>query len=636
MDGPSTGDRIGGRFILGAPLPDFGLGECFVATDPMRPDAPVQLAFLGPAVPGSACSRERFDAVIATLRPMSNPGILGVLGGLEDRGRLVAITERFEGRSLAHWLAGHRDAGTRPGHTTAQRLFDRVCSAVQVAHGIVPQAVLHRALSPRSVMVRRVGGGQHHVKVGDFGLAPFSLGARAGSIGAWWEYQAPEQHGGRWTDGPPADVFALAVMLVELLSSTPLPRPEGRETWWQFVKESRGAVLDRLVRLDATVPRGVWEVVAQALNPSPKERIASVQRLQRALREAWQAAGEWQTGAETEAEPPTPQGFTSAAVRGAVQGARPSVEAIEGWRSPERAQPAPTTSPTPSVAVQGVDPARAPGLVPPRVAPVFAPATVPMPAMNPMAAPLPDMPFMTPSEHTQALDLSAVSASAFTAPAVVDDIRATMQQPRYAAPRPLLDVDRGTEVMSAPLAASVAAEAFDDVPAPDPANATRAMDTSAAFVVRDLYARELHSDVVATMKPAPRTAPRPVAPMVTGHGAAGDPFAPGPAGDPSPPLAPPHEPTASGSMPPVDPTMAVSIDPSMLGAGGYGATLPVRGLASSVPHPPRSTFAPPPTSHAPPAPSGATLLGQPAWLVVTLGVLVAISVAAGAFLATRG
>ena len=89
-------------------------------------------------------------------------------------------------------------------------------------------------------------------------------------------------------------------------------------------------------------------------------------------------------------------------------------------------------------------------------------------------------------------------------------------------------------------------------------------------------------------------------------------------------------------MPPVDPTMAVSIDPSMLGAGGYGATLPVRGLASSVPHPPRPTFAPPPTSHAPPPPAGATLLGQPAWLVVTLGVLVAISVAAGAFLATRG
>jgi hypothetical protein len=620
----SRGQRIAQRFELESLLSDVGLGERRSEQDLQRSDSPAQVEFLSAPGASGASSREAFDALVARLRPVSNPGILGVLTGGEADGRLFVVTERLEGRSLANWLGGHAQAGTRPSLTVVQRIFDKVCNAVQFAHSVAPQPVVHRALTPRSIVLRRVGPGQHHVKVGDFGLAPFSPGATAGSIGAWWEYQAPEQHGGRWSDPPSADVFALAVVLVEMLSLTSLPRAEGRETWWQFIKESRGQVLDRLVSLRHDVPPGVWEVVAAAMRQSVRERTPSVQRLQRGLREAWQAAGEWQPTAGTEAEPPVPTSLGDAAslVRAAPGGAVRAATVIDGWQAAERRQagaPAPRPSAPEVLAPRPSAPDPMPGYAPSYPAAGAPAQTVPMAAMvMPSGGPVSESTEMIDlarhgaflqapadalvrQDSTMALDISSLDPQTYGARgALAAQPDASLFGESFDGASDL-DTGLGTQVLAQGFGGDTEPPPAYDDGARDPSNTTRAIDTAEAFAQLDAFARRKPPpEAMATLKapvrasrgfdPGPpradpsrdpdlratnqmqaRVRPATLAPsgFITPPSAlgdaSGDPFARDSfAGDPF--ASGSYPPPSSPSLPPVEPTMAVPIEAMMAGA----------------------------------------------------------------------
>ena len=708
----SRGQRIAQRFELDSLLPDVGLGECWSAHDHQRPDSPAQVEFLCAPSPSGAATREAFDALVARLRPVSNPGILGVIAGGEANGQLYVVTERLEGRSLANWLGGHRQAGTRPGLTVVQRLFDKVCNAVQFAHAVAPQPVVHRALTPRSILLRRVSPGQHHVKVGDFGLAPFSPGASAGSIGAWWEYQAPEQHGGRWNEPPTADVFALAVILVEMLSLNALPRPEGRETWWQYIKESRAPALDRLVTLREDVPRGVWEVIAAAMKQSPKERTPSVQRFQRALRDAWQAAGEWQPTAGNEAEPPVPTslGDASSLVRSAPGGGSRSATVIDGWQAAERRQE-PTAAPRASQPGPMPMPTRpsTPDPAPVRPsAPVFTAPVSPAPTMPaPPVAPMPAAPVARPvsestemidlarhgafvratpdaqvrQDSTMALDIGSLDPSAYGNLGLAHGGAASLFGESFEGDSDL-EPALGTQVMSQGLGGGTEPppppHAYDDPGRLDPSNTTRAIDTAEAFAQLEAQRRP-PPEAMATLKaPVRGRGFNPVAPMrddsdikatnqmfkprpatiapsgfipggPSAADASGDPFARNSfAGDPfagdafaaAAPSSPP-------SQPPVEPTMAVPIEAMLAGAyPPYGAAPnPAAPLHPSMPgaqplppmHTPFTMGAPDRVSESRPAsPPPRTIAGQPAWIMISIGVLLVVSVGAAAFLLAGG
>jgi hypothetical protein len=98
----------------------------------------------------------------------------------------------------------------------------------------------------------------------DLALGPFTAGTA--STPSWFDYLAPEQRAPRAEDSAAVDVFASAAMLVEMLTLSPGPRADARETWGQFVREAKGtAVAERLATLRKDVPRPVWDVVATGL-----------------------------------------------------------------------------------------------------------------------------------------------------------------------------------------------------------------------------------------------------------------------------------------------------------------------------------------------------------------------------------
>ncbi|MEZ4390378.1 MAG: hypothetical protein R3A48_04720 [Polyangiales bacterium] len=430
----TTGARIAGRYELVAPISDAGITEAWSARDAHGGE--FRVSVLGPTTPA-------LDSLLPgtqeRVRALSNPGIVTPLELSSAEGVCFVASEPFDGRPLANWLEGHRQADTRPGFGVVQRLFDRLAAALISAH---TAGVVHGALSPRCVLLKRVGQGQHHLRVCDLSLGPFTV--QSASTPSWFEYQAPEQKGPRAEDPASVDVFAAAVILVEMLTLAAGPRADAREPWGPFVREAKGAaVVDRLVSLRGDVPRPVWEVVAGALSTSVRER-GTLQKLQRALRETWTAVGEWDRSALAEPDPPAPDPSRVGA-RASMPTSQPKprgADGIEGWQSAERAA---APAPPPRAPLRPAPPSMP--AAPPAPPPPAASSLRPQPRDTALTPLRPSAPSHDPPEATEAIDLHAAELYL----AQMRDASATVRTPprRAAAPAPAPEEREHTKAIDA-------------------------------------------------------------------------------------------------------------------------------------------------------------------------------------------
>jgi serine/threonine protein kinase/protein-disulfide isomerase len=288
----APGRRLGGRYDLVARLGDGGFGDVWRAVDTRLSDRPVAVKVLKGEFADRADVVARFEAEADALARLAHPNVVFVLDrGHEGDARYI-VTELVEGESLAAWLDRARAAGAPPDLTTVRALFDQVCAGVAAAHQVsVPGAIVHRDLKPDNVIVRVAPSGDALAKVLDFGVA--QLGGRRGtSTGMLLGtplYMAPEQAMGQVTGvGPWSDVFALAVLLVEMLSLH--AHSQGEETWWATALRSGGHVLPMLSSRRGDVPPAVWVTLARALHPDASQRPPDAGALRATLRAAWEHA----------------------------------------------------------------------------------------------------------------------------------------------------------------------------------------------------------------------------------------------------------------------------------------------------------------------------------------------------------
>jgi len=137
------------------------------------------------------------------------------------------VLEWLDGFSLSQQLDARRARGEK-GRSLAEvvRLLDPVAEAMAMAHSF---GVIHRDLNPSNIFIATLPGGGFKPKILDFGVAKvlsdhvLSLGPRAVTLAQLRiftpSYGAPEQFDERFgAIGPWTDVYALALMVVELLT----------------------------------------------------------------------------------------------------------------------------------------------------------------------------------------------------------------------------------------------------------------------------------------------------------------------------------------------------------------------------------------------------------------------------------
>ncbi|MBL4850487.1 MAG: serine/threonine protein kinase [Planctomycetes bacterium] len=277
-----------------------GMGAVYLARKPAGP--PVAVKVLHQADP-EILARFRREAKV--LDELNSPQIVRLLEFGQERGRPYLVQEYCAGGDLSEQL---RKRGRFPPDE-ARALICDLAAALQVVHA---RGVVHRDLKPANVLLS-----EGRPKLTDFGLARAkgidraSL-TEAGVILGTPAYMAPEQfEDAREVDGR-SDVYALGVILYELLAGA---RPF---TGQGPIAVANAVLSGRVPPLPGDVPRDLCEVVARAMALDPVERYQSAEELWRAL------------------QPPEPSGSLRGRPRrvGGAPGGGGSPPARGGWTFP--------------------------------------------------------------------------------------------------------------------------------------------------------------------------------------------------------------------------------------------------------------------------------------------------------------
>lgn len=212
--GVGAGTVLAGRFSIVEPIGAGGMGTVFRGLQ-LELQREVAIKLIGRGRGATDEQNTRFEREARLLARLSHPAIVTVhdFDRAEDGGWFLVL-ELVRGESLQRRLE-------RDGPLPWQQALDvgaRIADALAFAH---EQGVLHRDLKPANVML--ASGASSPVKLIDFGLA--RLADVAGSapltesayVMGTPGYIAPEYV---WsgTVGPPADHYALGVVLFEMLA----------------------------------------------------------------------------------------------------------------------------------------------------------------------------------------------------------------------------------------------------------------------------------------------------------------------------------------------------------------------------------------------------------------------------------
>ncbi len=288
------GSVLGGKYRLIDRLGEGGMGSVWVAENSSIRGSEVALKVLHAHFSSDHEAVRRFRQEAEAAFRIGHPNIVKVFDyGVSDDGSPYLVMERLQGESLAERLT--REEKLPPND--AVDVVVKVLYALEAAH---EKDILHRDLKPENIFLAR-GGETIEPKILDFGVSKF-LGddaervkmTRTGALIGTPAYMAPEQAMGLATVDLRADVWAMGVILYELITGT-LP----------YDGPTYNAVLVRIATEDPTpmpeqdppLDPGLIAVTLRALARNPRERFASA----RVMREALER---WRRGEATEVTAP--------------------------------------------------------------------------------------------------------------------------------------------------------------------------------------------------------------------------------------------------------------------------------------------------------------------------------------------
>ena len=274
MPAPTPQDY--GPYRVVRPLGGGGMGTVLLAEDARLGRFVALKTFTGHAAATSQARDQLLREARAAAR-LSHPSIAAVHDVLDIAGELVIVFEFVEGETLAARLQRGRLAVSE-----ALRIGEQLADGLAVAHA---HGIIHRDLKPGNVMLTPDG----RAKILDFGIAHTAAlendetspvlhgpGVYAGTPA----YAAPEQWLGEPL-GPHTDIFALGVLLFEMLSGRRPFNPPSRLALMEQVVE---APRPHIREFNEHVPASIDALIDSALARDVAQRPASARDLANLLR----------------------------------------------------------------------------------------------------------------------------------------------------------------------------------------------------------------------------------------------------------------------------------------------------------------------------------------------------------------
>jgi len=202
----SAGDVFAGRYRMIARVGRGGMGDVWRADDLVL-ETPVALKLMHSA---GLADRTRILQEVRLARQITHPAVCRVFD-LGEAGETVFFSMEFvKGEDLAALLR-------RTGRLTSERVLEigrQLCAGLAAAHA---EGVLHRDLKPANVLIDQDG----RVRITDFGIAVAASDPGPHMMIGTPGYMAPEQLAPDGVVSERTDVYALGVVLYELVTGRP-------------------------------------------------------------------------------------------------------------------------------------------------------------------------------------------------------------------------------------------------------------------------------------------------------------------------------------------------------------------------------------------------------------------------------
>jgi eukaryotic-like serine/threonine-protein kinase len=280
--GVRPGDVLAGKYRIERVLGVGGMGVV-VAAHHVQLDEKVAIKFLLPAMLRNQEVVGRFarEARAAVKIKSEHVARVSDVGTLEN-GAPYMVMEFLEGGDLAAWL---QERGPLPIEQAVDFVV-QACVAVADAHGI---GIVHRDLKPANLFCARRSDGQLIIKVLDFGISKLTElgGAKPGMAATKTAavmgsplYMSPEQMQSAKDVDATTDIWALGIILYELLTGNP---PFLGESFAEIAIKVATASFVPVRSYRPDVPVGLEAVIIKCLEKDKRRRYTNVAELALAL-----------------------------------------------------------------------------------------------------------------------------------------------------------------------------------------------------------------------------------------------------------------------------------------------------------------------------------------------------------------
>ncbi len=275
----NRGDVLGGKYVVERILGVGGMGVVVAATH-LQLHNKVALKFMLPEALQLPALVERFAREARAAARLKSDHVARVLDvGELASGSPYMVMEYLEGNDLGSVVESQ---GALPIEGAVDCVL-QACDAVAEAHRI---GIVHRDLKPRNLFLTTRNDGRALIKVLDFGIAKQKTTASDLSLTRTTEvigspnYMSPEQLRSARAVDERSDIWALGVILYELLSGT---LPFAAESVTQLIAMVLTDPPRPIRRLREEVPEDLWRAIEKCLQKEPAARFASIAELALAL-----------------------------------------------------------------------------------------------------------------------------------------------------------------------------------------------------------------------------------------------------------------------------------------------------------------------------------------------------------------
>ena len=251
------------------------MAEVYYGWD-VKLERPVALKIIDDRYRNDPLYVQRFVHEARAMAAWHHPNIIPIYYADDEAGYTYYVMEYIQGMDLEQVLKEYKDRNELIPHADAIRIGRAAADALDYAHR---HSVIHRDVKPSNLLIST----DNQVVLSDFGLA---LNVQKGSIGSVFgspQYIAPEQARDSSQAVPQSDLYALSVILYQMLTGAlPFDDPSPTSLAIQHLTLDPPSPRQINPRLSAQVEA----VLLTGLSKSPSQRYQSGKDLMDALEAA--------------------------------------------------------------------------------------------------------------------------------------------------------------------------------------------------------------------------------------------------------------------------------------------------------------------------------------------------------------